>query len=162
MRLRHTLLIFSFLLLTASATAQNATVTSIDDNTRITNVNWEGQRVDIIIDSDIPRMVTAIDIGAFTGSGVSRIEPKRVRLTAGRSTNVSMKTTPSGIGRGVSLSVGNYVVPIKKDSGGILPEASKKHVVIGTATGGAISFALALVWVRREKSLGEDSMRRIL
>jgi len=160
--MRKILLCILFLIAFSSiGISQNSSRIQISEGITIDSVQWEGERVNVIIDSEIAVPVSVIDLGAFTGSGIQKIEPKRLTISPGKS-NISMETSPSSIGRGISLSIGEAIIPIKRSSGGILPEASKFRMIISAVSGVSISLLIAFLWVRRERRKTEKSVKRVL
>lgn len=162
MKAKSIALPFLFLItLTVSVSAQNTSVTQVNENVRIDSYSFDGKTATVIVSADIAQQATFVDMGAFTGSGVSKVRPKRVTLTPDRPTNITIETTASGLGRGVVMSTRNSIVPIKDRSGALLPEPQKQHIIYGVLSSGTFVFFMMFLWVRRQKSKTEKSLRQV-
>lgn len=159
---RSFLFFFILIALASSVSAQNTTVTAIDNNTRITDVVWDTRSVHIAVESDLPRQASFVDVSAFTGGGVTTVTPKRITLTAGRVTNVTVPVENSMLGRGVSVNIGGRLAVVKESALDILPKATQFRMLISMLGGGVAVFVVMFAFVRRKKSKNENSMRQLL
>jgi hypothetical protein len=101
---------------TESNNEDNATTTEyvgqIDDSLRIVDYSLQGEQMEVTLESDIPRRITIVDLGAASGgSGVSDFSFKTQQITRGE-TVVQLDVTKVDGSAGVGITAGKNGVTI--------------------------------------------------